>query len=62
MAENLALTYVMLGKYPEAFEQLKYVLSIPGNLTIKLLGTDPRWAPLKKLPGFKEIPETYSGK
>jgi len=62
MVENLAQTYVMLGKYPEAFEQLKYVLSIPGNLTTKLLEIDPRWAPLKNLPGFKNILETYSGK
>jgi hypothetical protein len=59
MAENLALTCVMPGKHDEAFEQLKYVLSIPGNLTTKLLETDPRWAPPRNLPGVKELLKEY---
>jgi len=58
--EDLALIYVMLGKYPEALEQIQYLLSIPGNLSIKILELDPKWAPLKNQPEFKKILEKYS--
>jgi serine/threonine-protein kinase len=61
-AEDLALIYVMVGKYDDAIKQIKYLLSIPGFLSIKILELDPRWAPLRNLPEFKKMMESYSGK
>jgi tetratricopeptide (TPR) repeat protein len=61
-AEDLALIYVMVGKYDEAIKQIKDLLSIPGFLSAKILEIDPRWAPLRNLPEFKKMMESYSGK
>jgi serine/threonine-protein kinase len=61
-AEDLALIYVMVGKYDDAIRQIKYLLSIPGLLTTKVLELDPRWAPLRNQPEFKKMMESYSGK
>ncbi len=58
--EDLALIYVMTGKYDKALEQIDYLLSIPGFFSIKILEIDPRWAPLKNQTGFKKILEKYS--
>ncbi len=58
--EDLAHIYVMVGHYDDAFRQIKYLLSIPGFLTLKLLELDPKWAPLRKQPEFKEMMEDYS--
>jgi hypothetical protein len=58
--EDLALIYVMVGKYDDAIRQLKYLLSIPGYLSTKILELDPRWAPLRNQPDFKKILETNS--
>src|ERR1035437_1340582 len=61
-AEDLALIYVMVGKYDDAIKQIKYLLSIPGFLSTKILELDPRWAPLRNRPEFKKMMESYSGK
>ena len=61
-AEDLALVYVMVGKYAEAIRQIKYLLSIPGFLSTKILELDPRWAPLRNQPEFIKMMESYSGK
>ena len=60
--EDLALIYVMVGKYDDAIKQIKFLLSIPGFLSTKILEIDPRWAPLRNLPEFKKMMENYSGK
>jgi tetratricopeptide (TPR) repeat protein len=60
LVEDLALIYVMVGKYDDAIKQIKYLLSIPGLLSIKILELDPRWAPLRNRPEFKKILQTYS--
>jgi len=62
LVEDLALIYVMVGKYDEAIKQIKYLLSIPGLLSTKILELDPRWAPLRNQPEFKKMMESYSGK
>jgi serine/threonine-protein kinase len=62
LVEDLALVYVMVGKYDDAINQIKYLLSIPGFLSTKILELDPRWAPLKNQPEFKKMMESYSGK
>ena len=54
-AEDLARIYVMVGEYDAALEQIKYLLSIPSRLSVKLLLLDPAWKPLWNLPEFKKI-------
>jgi len=60
LIEDLAYTYVILGKYPEALEKIEYLLSIPGVLSTKILELDPKWAPLKTLPDYKRVLEKYT--
>jgi hypothetical protein len=43
-------------------EQIKYLLSIPGFLSTKILEIDPRWAPLRNQPEFKKLLQSYSVK
>jgi TolB-like protein/Tfp pilus assembly protein PilF len=62
LVEDLALIYVMVGKYDDAIRQIKYLLSVPGFLSTKILEIDPRWAPLKNQPELKKMMESYSGK
>ena len=62
LVEDLAMIYVMVGKYDDAIRQIKYLLSIPGLLSTKILELDPRWAPLRNLPEFKKIMKSYSEK
>jgi tetratricopeptide (TPR) repeat protein len=62
LVEDLALIYVMVGKYDDATKQINYLLSIPGFLSTKILELDPRWAPLRNQPEFKKMMESYSGK
>jgi TolB-like protein len=62
LVEDLAQIYVMVGKYDDAIKQIKYLLSIPGFLSTKILEIDPRWAPLRNQPEFKKMMESYSGK
>ena len=51
----LATIYVMVGDFDAAVNQLEYLLSIPGELSIHLLKIDPAWAPLRDHPDFKEL-------
>jgi len=60
LREDLALIYEMIGNKTAAIEELKYLLSIPGNLSTKILELDPRWALLKNQPEFKKLLEKYS--
>jgi tetratricopeptide (TPR) repeat protein len=62
LVEDLAQIYVMVGKYDDAIKQIKYLLSVPGFLSTKILELDPRWAPLRNLPEFKKMIESYAGK
>lgn len=59
LEEDLAYIYTLTGKYPQAIEVLEDLLSKPGPLTSKLLEMDPRWAPLRNLPGFKKLLRNY---
>jgi len=56
--KDLARIYVMVGKYNEALEQIKLLLSLPGPLSTKLLLLDTDWKPLWDLPEFKKIINT----
>ena len=51
----LALIYATVGMRSEAVDQLKYLLSVPSELSVGLLRHDPRWAPLRGDRRFEEL-------
>ncbi len=53
--ENLAQIYVMVGEFDLAINQIEFLLSIPGGLSIPLLRLEPVWAPLREHPRFKKL-------
>lgn len=55
--EALAKIYVMVGRFDAAVEQIEFLLSRPGRLSIPLLRLDPVWAPLHNHPRFKKLIE-----
>ncbi len=57
--KDLAQVYVMVGEYDKAFDQIEYLLSIPGELSVPLLNLDPVWVPLRSLPRFQELSARY---
>jgi eukaryotic-like serine/threonine-protein kinase len=61
-ATDLALVYTMVGEYDEALDLLEHLLSIPGDISITLLKTDPAWAPLRSLPRFRNLTEKFQRK
>jgi tetratricopeptide (TPR) repeat protein len=54
-AEDLAWIYVMVGEFDLAIDQIEFLLSIPGGLSIPLLRLEPVWAPLREHPRFKKL-------
>jgi serine/threonine-protein kinase len=54
---DLAQIYVMVGEFDLAIDQIEYLLSIPGDLSIPLLRLSPAWAPLRDHPRFKKLLE-----
>ncbi len=56
--EDLARIYVMVGEFDAAIDQLEFLLSRPGQLSIPLLRLDPAWAPLRDRPHFKKLIES----
>jgi serine/threonine-protein kinase len=56
--EDLALIYVMVGEFDAAIDQLEFLLSKPGWMTIPLLRLDPAWKPLHNHSRFKKLLET----
>ena len=55
--EDLAQIYSMVGEYDKAIDQIEYLLSIPGELSIPLLRIDPKWDPLRNHPRFQKLLE-----
>jgi serine/threonine-protein kinase len=56
--KDLALIYVMVGEFDEAIDQLNFLLSRPGGMSIPLLRLDPAWKPLHDHPSFIELLES----
>jgi tetratricopeptide (TPR) repeat protein len=52
---DLARIYVMVGEFDSAIDQLEFLLSIPGGLSVPLLRLEPVWAPLREHPRFKKL-------
>ena len=55
--EDLARIYVMVGEFDAAVDQLEFLLSRPGDMSIPLLRLDPAWDPLRGHPRFKKLIE-----
>ena len=53
--EDIAKIYVMVGDLDAGVDQLEFLLSIPGNMSIPLLRLDPVWNPLRDHPRFKKL-------
>ncbi|MFC1636556.1 protein kinase, partial [Planctomycetota bacterium] len=53
--EDLARIYVMAGEFDKAIDQLEFLLSRPGVLSIPLLQLDPAWDPLRDHPRFQKL-------
>ncbi len=59
LVEDLARTYVMVGEYEAALDEIDYLLSIPSTLSVSLLRIDPRWDPLRDHSRFQVLLEKY---
>ena len=56
--EDLARIYVMVGEFDAAIDQLEFLLSRPGGMSIPLLRLDPAWDPLDAHPRFQKLIES----
>ncbi len=52
---DLALIYTMVGEYEAAMDQIVTLLAIPSWAAVPLLRLDPRWAPLRDRPRFRDL-------
>ena len=51
----LAETQTVAGDFDGAVAGLDSLLKQPSSLTVPLLRLDPRWDPLRRLPGFQRL-------
>lgn len=58
--EDVAYIYTKNGNYTQALKILRNILSKPGPLTTRILELDPRWEPLRNLPGYRRLLNQYS--
>jgi TolB-like protein/tetratricopeptide (TPR) repeat protein len=58
-AEDLAYIYIKVSEFDAAIDQIEYMLSFPGQLSIPLLQIDPAWDDLRDHPRFQELIESY---
>jgi len=56
---GLTETYVMVGEYQAAIDQLDYLLSIPSFMSVPWLRIDPLYDPLRDHPRFQTLLDTY---
>ena len=57
---DLAEIYTMVGEYDAALDEIEYLLSIPGTLTVPLLRLDPTWDPLRDRARYHALLEKYA--
>jgi tetratricopeptide (TPR) repeat protein len=57
--EDMAHIYTMLGEYEEAVKNLDFLLSVPAEVSVASLLSDPTWTPLRNHPGFQELIRKY---
>jgi tetratricopeptide (TPR) repeat protein len=56
-ARDMAQIYMVVEEFDAAVDQIEYMLSFPGGLSIPLLKIDPLWDPLREHPCFKKLIE-----
>jgi non-specific serine/threonine protein kinase len=56
---DLARIYVMVGELDASIDQLEFLLSKPGAMTVPILLCDPVWIPLRDHPHFKKLIDSY---
>ena len=57
---DLISIYVIVGDLDAAIEQVEYVLSVPGWLTVKWLELDPFMAPFRDDPRIRRLIREYA--
>jgi tetratricopeptide (TPR) repeat protein len=60
-AIDLAHIYTILGEQKAALEEVEYLLSVPGWISVAWLEFDPRWNPLREHPGYRVLLDKFSG-
>jgi hypothetical protein len=50
---------VITGEYDAAFDKLEILLSIPSEVSMRLIDLDPLYAPLRDHPRYKTLREKY---
>jgi serine/threonine protein kinase/Flp pilus assembly protein TadD len=60
LIENLANMYTLSGKHEAAIDQLELLLSIPFEISVKLIRVDPTWDPLRDNPRFQKLMKKYA--
>jgi len=58
--EDLAWIYTLVGEHERALAELETLLSMPSTMTIPLIELDPRWAPLRGHPKYRELKGRFS--
>jgi serine/threonine protein kinase/tetratricopeptide (TPR) repeat protein len=56
-AIDLAQVYARVGEYDKSLDLIERLLSIPGEISVPLLRTDPVWIPLHSHPRFQKLTE-----
>jgi serine/threonine protein kinase/tetratricopeptide (TPR) repeat protein len=59
LLQDLARMYVVVGEHEAALDEIDYLLSVPGVISVSLLKIDPRWDPLRDHPRFQALIEKY---
>jgi hypothetical protein len=60
MLLNLTYIYIMTGELEKAITQIKFLLSIPSQLTVWRLKLDPNFDPLRNEEKFRKLTEDNS--
>jgi eukaryotic-like serine/threonine-protein kinase len=54
-AHHAVKTFVRIGDYDTAIDQLEHLLKAPSWISVPLLRTDPAWSPLRGNPRFERL-------
>jgi TolB-like protein/DNA-binding winged helix-turn-helix (wHTH) protein len=57
--EDMARIFMMVGEHEEAIKKLDFLLSVPAEVSIAGLLSDPTWAPLQTSAGFQALVGKY---
>jgi serine/threonine-protein kinase len=55
LQQDYAFVETLVGEADAAVKRLGFLLSIPSDVSVNLLRTDPTWAPLRANPGFQRL-------